>query len=142
TPGTEITVTVKDGDKAFDTSKVTVTEPDKPIWNDGSSKPGVPVDIPNTGGPVPDGTTVEVNGPGTATLNPDGSITVTPDPDAKDKDEVVVTIKDRDGKELDTVTVTVTDPDTDGDGLTDGEEKKIGTDPKNPDTDGDGINDG
>ncbi|MDY5148743.1 hypothetical protein R6G73_07590 [Actinotignum sanguinis] len=142
TPGTEITVTVKDGDKTFDTSKVTVTEPDKPIWNDGSSKPGVPVDIPNTGGPVPDGTTVEVNGPGTATLNPDGSITVTPDPDAKDKDEVVVTIKDRDGKELDTVTVTVTDPDTDGDGLTDGEEKKIGTDPKNPDTDGDGINDG
>ncbi|MGJ9570727.1 Ig-like domain-containing protein [Actinotignum sp. GS-2025f] len=142
TPGTEITVTIKDGDKTLDTSKVTVTEPDKPVWNDGNSKPGVPVDLPNTGGPVPDGTTVEVNGPGTATLNPDGSITVTPNPDAKDKDEVVVTVKDRDGKELDTVTVTVNDPDTDGDGLTDSEEEKIGTDPNNPDTDGDGINDG
>ncbi|MGX4705489.1 Ig-like domain-containing protein, partial [Actinotignum schaalii] len=142
TPGTEITVTIKDGDKTLDTSKVTVTEPEKPVWNDGNSKPGVPVDLPNTGGPVPDGTTVEVNGPGTATLNPDGSITVTPNPDAKDKDEVVVTVKDRDGKELDTVTVTVNDPDTDGDGLTDSEEEKIGTDPNNPDTDGDGINDG
>lgn len=32
--------------------------------------------------------------------------------------------------------------DKDGDGLTDGEEKSIGTDPLNPDTDGDGLNDG
>ncbi|MGJ9717534.1 Ig-like domain-containing protein [Actinotignum sp. GS-2025b] len=159
TPGTEITVTIKDGDKTLDTSKVTVTEPDKPVWNDGNSKPGVPVDLPNTGGPVPDGTTVEVNGPGTATLNPDGSITVTPNPDAKDKDEVVVTVKDRDGKELDTVTVTVNDPDTDGDGINDGDEvngtknpfqddksdpdgKPGNTDPLNPDSDGDGVNDG
>ncbi len=31
--------------------------------------------------------------------------------------------------------------DTDGDGLTDDEEDKIGTDPRNPDTDGDGLND-
>ncbi|MGJ9654837.1 Ig-like domain-containing protein [Actinotignum sp. GS-2025b] len=159
TPGTEITVTIKDGDKTLDTSKVTVTEPDKPVWNDGNSKPGVPVDLPNTGGPVPDGTTVEVNGPGTATLNPDGSITVTPNPDAKDKDEVVVTVKDRDGKELDTVTVTVNDPDTDGDGINDGDEvngtknpfqddksdpdgKPGNTDPLNPDSDDDGVNDG
>ena len=33
-------------------------------------------------------------------------------------------------------------PDTDGDGVSDGDEKKDGTDPKNPDTDGDGLTDG
>jgi outer membrane protein OmpA-like peptidoglycan-associated protein len=32
--------------------------------------------------------------------------------------------------------------DNDGDGLTDKEEKQLGTDPKNPDTDGDGLSDG
>ena len=32
--------------------------------------------------------------------------------------------------------------DSDGDGLTDEEELKLGTDPKNPDTDGDGLTDG
>lgn len=32
--------------------------------------------------------------------------------------------------------------DTDGDGITDRDERKIGTDPKNPDTDGDGLSDG
>ncbi|MFZ1729394.1 MAG: OmpA family protein [Bacteroidota bacterium] len=31
--------------------------------------------------------------------------------------------------------------DTDGEGLSDDEEEKIGTDPRNPDTDGDGLND-
>ena len=36
----------------------------------------------------------------------------------------------------------VTDKDSDGDGLTDIEEKNIGTDPHNPDTDGDGLSDG
>ena len=34
------------------------------------------------------------------------------------------------------------EPDSDGDGLTDREEKLLGTDPTNPDTDGDGISDG
>lgn len=34
------------------------------------------------------------------------------------------------------------DVDSDGDGLTDAEEKALGTDPKNPDTDGDGLSDG
>jgi hypothetical protein len=33
-------------------------------------------------------------------------------------------------------------PDSDGDGLTDDEERLLGTDPLNPDTDGDGISDG
>ena len=32
--------------------------------------------------------------------------------------------------------------DSDGDGLTDDEERALGTDPHNPDTDGDGIGDG
>ena len=35
-----------------------------------------------------------------------------------------------------------TGTDTDGDGLTDDEEKTLGTDPTKPDTDGDGLNDG
>lgn len=35
-----------------------------------------------------------------------------------------------------------TENDSDGDGLTDEEEKEIGTDPNNADTDGDGLNDG
>jgi hypothetical protein len=34
------------------------------------------------------------------------------------------------------------EPDSDGDGLTDAEERKLGTDPGNPDTDGDGVRDG
>lgn len=34
------------------------------------------------------------------------------------------------------------EPDTDGDGLSDAEEARIGTDPRNPDTDGDGLLDG
>jgi outer membrane protein OmpA-like peptidoglycan-associated protein len=34
------------------------------------------------------------------------------------------------------------DRDDDGDGLTNAEEKALGTDPRNPDTDGDGLNDG
>ena len=38
--------------------------------------------------------------------------------------------------------VTDTQKDTDKDGLTDDQEKKLGTDPTNPDTDADGLNDG
>jgi hypothetical protein len=34
------------------------------------------------------------------------------------------------------------DVDSDGDGLTDAQERQIGTDPNNPDTDGDGFSDG
>jgi outer membrane protein OmpA-like peptidoglycan-associated protein len=42
------------------------------------------------------------------------------------------------------LTVVGEDPngDADGDGLTNGEEKQLGTDKKNPDTDGDGLSDG
>ncbi len=43
---------------------------------------------------------------------------------------------------LSTDGLTPTSDDNDGDGLTDDQEKEIGTDPNNPDTDGDGLNDG
>jgi hypothetical protein len=43
---------------------------------------------------------------------------------------------------LGTSGLTPTKDDSDGDGLTDTQEKELGTDPNNPDTDGDGLNDG
>lgn len=115
-----------------------------PDWNDGDSKPGVPVTLPNVGGPVPPEATVDVSGPGTAEIDGDGNVIVTPDEGAEEGAEVVVTISGPDG-DLDTVTVTVLDSgdeDSDGDGLTDDEEADLGTDPNNPDTDGDGVTDG
>ena len=87
---------------------------DNPDWDDTETEPKKPVDIPNTGGPVKDGTTVETSGPGKAELNPDGSITVTPNDDAKPGDKIVVTVKDPNGDEIDTVTVTIKEP-SDGD---------------------------
>uniref|UniRef100_UPI000AA70727 YPDG domain-containing protein n=1 Tax=Corynebacterium jeikeium TaxID=38289 RepID=UPI000AA70727 len=41
---------------------------EKPDWNDTSTTPDEPVDIPNTGGDVPEGTTVETDGPGKAEI--------------------------------------------------------------------------
>ncbi|AIE83109.1 hypothetical protein FB03_07440 [Actinotignum schaalii] len=117
TPGTEIPVTVKNDGKDLDTSKVTVLAPNNPAWNDTTTKPSEPAQLPNAGGPVPDGSTVEVTGPGTAKLNQDGSITVTPNANAKDKDQIVVKVKDPNGKDLDTATVTIADPDPDKDGV-------------------------
>ncbi|MDY5127013.1 hypothetical protein SC377_02470 [Actinotignum sp. SLA_B059] len=163
----EITVTIKDGDKVFDTSKVTVTDPDTdgdtvpdsldqcptvagpasnngcPAWGDGDGKPGADVTLAKdpANGPIPDTATCEASNGATCSFDGDGNVVVKVPGDAKDKDEITVTIKDGD-KVFDTSKVTVTDPDTDGDGLTDSEEEKIGTDPNNPDTDGDGINDG
>ena len=43
---------------------------------------------------------------------------------------------------LSTDGLTPTPGDSDGDGLSDEQEKELGTDPNNPDTDGDGLNDG
>ncbi len=43
---------------------------------------------------------------------------------------------------LGTTSLQPTADDSDGDGLTDQQEKELGTDPNNPDTDGDGLNDG
>ncbi|OFT87138.1 putative Ig domain-containing protein [Corynebacterium sp. HMSC28B08] len=86
---------------------------DKPDWKDGETPADTPKNIPNEGGDVPEGSTVEVTeGPGTATLNPDGSITVTPNEGAKAGDKIVVEVKNGSGEVVDTVTVTLTDPES------------------------------
>ena len=92
---------------------VEVEKPDapaeKPDWKDGKTTPDKPIVIPNEGGDVPEGSTVEVTGPGTAELGKDGSITVTPSDDAKPGDKIVVVVKDKDGNVLDTITVEITE---------------------------------
>ncbi|MCG7444456.1 hypothetical protein MHJ99_10085, partial [Dermabacter vaginalis] len=117
-----------------------------PRWADSAKTPEkTAVTIKNDGGPVVDGTKIgTVEGPGTATLNDDGSITVTPNDTAKPGDTITVPVVAPDGKVIDTITVTVEnqDKDTDGDGLSDAKEKELGTDPNKADTDGDGVNDG
>ena len=79
-------------------------------------KPGDKVEIPNEGGPVPDGTTVETEGPGKAEIDEDGNLIVDIDKDAKPGDKVVVVVKDKDGNELDRVVVEVEKPADDGKG--------------------------
>lgn len=78
-----------------------------PAWNDSKVTPGNDVNIPNTGGPVQEGTTVSTDGPGKAKLNEDGSITVTADPKAKAGDTITVTVKDAQGNTVDTLVVKV-----------------------------------
>ncbi|WP_341828755.1 Rib/alpha-like domain-containing protein [Trueperella pyogenes] len=85
-------------------------KPSPPNWDDTTTTPDKPVDIPNTGGKVPGGTTIETDGPGKGTLKDDGTITVTPNKNAKPGDKIVVTVKDKDGNTIDTVTVTLSDP--------------------------------
>ena len=117
-PGDKITVPVEvtypDGSKDNVDVTVTVEQPDapaeKPDWNDNSGKPGDKVEIPNNGGPVEDGTTVETEGPGKATIGDDGKITVDIDENAKPGDKIVVVVKDKDGNVIDRVTVTVEKP--------------------------------
>ncbi|WP_426727244.1 Rib/alpha-like domain-containing protein [Corynebacterium auriscanis] len=115
-PGDKIVVEVKNGTgEVVDTVTVTLTDPsapaEQPDWNDGETPADTPKNIPNEGGDVPEGSTVEVTeGPGTATLNPDGSITVTPNEGAKPGDKIVVEVKNGTGEVVDTVTVTLTDP--------------------------------
>ena len=100
-------------DNSVDTDDFTVTVKDpnagekNPDWDDTTTEPDKPVDLPNKGGPVKPGTTVETNGPGTAELKPNGTITVTPE-GAKPGDEIVVTVKDKDDKVIDEVTVKIT----------------------------------
>ena len=100
-----------------------------PEWGDASGAPGYEVNIPKKGdsGEVPEGTEVTTEGPGTATINPDGSITVTPNKDANPGEKIVVTVTDSEGK-IDEVTVTVVDPWKDA-STTPGTETTIKKDP-------------
>ena len=115
-PGDKITVpvVVTYPDDSTDTVEVTVTveQPDTktPDWKDGSGEPGGKVVIPNDGGPVDDGTTVETDGPGKAEIDGDGNLVVDIDDNAKPGDKIVVIVKDKDGNEIDRVTVTVEKP--------------------------------
>ena len=114
-PGDKIVVIVKDKDgNEIDRVVVEVEKPDapeteKPDWKDGKTTPDKPIVIPNEGGDVPEGSTVEVTGPGTAEIGKDGSITVTPSDKAKVGDKIVVVVKDKDGNVLDTITVEITE---------------------------------
>ena len=116
TPGDKITVpvvvTYPDGSKDNVDVTVTVGEPDTktPDWKDSSGEPGGKVVIPNDGGPVDDGTTVETDGPGKAEIDGDGNLVVDIDDNAKPGDKIVVIVKDKDGNEIDRVTVTVEKP--------------------------------
>lgn len=115
-PGSKIevpvVVTYPDGTTDNVTVTVTVGEPDTktPDWKDGSGEPGGKVVIPNDGGPVEDGTTVDTDGPGKAKIDGDGNLVVDIDDNAKPGDKIVVIVKDKNGNEIDRVTVTVEKP--------------------------------
>ncbi|KKO79233.1 hypothetical protein WU87_08285 [Corynebacterium minutissimum] len=120
-PGDKVVVIVKDKDgNEIDRVVVEVEQPDapadKPDWKDDKGKPGDKVEIPNTGGDVPGGTTVETEGPGKAEIDKDGNLIVDIDKDAKPGDKITVIVKDKDGNEIDTVTVTVEKPNDNGGG--------------------------
>ncbi|MGJ9483182.1 Ig-like domain-containing protein [Actinotignum sp. GS-2025f] len=113
-PGEKITVKVVDKvGNPLDNITVTITEPAPgPDWDDTITGPGKKITVPNKGGDVPPGSTVTVNGPGTATLNPDGSITVTPNEGVKPGEKITITVNDGKGKELDSFTVKIGKPKT------------------------------
>ena len=114
-PGDKIKVPVRvtypDGSTDDVTVTVTVEEPaKKPDWKDSETTPGTPVDIEKTedSGDFEPGTTVEVTeGPGTATIDDNGKITVTPKDEAKPGDKIVVVVKDPEGNEIDRVEVEI-----------------------------------
>ena len=110
-PGDKITVIVKDKD-GNELDKIVVEIVDAPQWEDGKTTPDAPVTIPKTdgSGDVPEDAKVEVDGPGTAEINEDGSITVTPGENANPGDKITVIVKDKDGNELDKIVVTIVDP--------------------------------
>lgn len=113
-----VEVTYPDGTKDTVDVTVTVGQPDAPVdqpdWKDGSGKPGDELTLPNDGGPVKEGTTVETEGPGKAIIDDKGNIKVDIDDDAKPGDKITVVVKDPEGNVIDKVTVTVEDPKTPG----------------------------
>ncbi len=101
-------VTDADGKPVVESFTITVDPVELPHWGDAETKPGEPVTIPNQGGAVPEGTTVEVTeGSGTATIDDEGNLVITPGTDAKPGDTIVAVVKDKDGTVIDTVTVTI-----------------------------------
>ncbi|OFO20789.1 hypothetical protein HMPREF3056_09770 [Corynebacterium sp. HMSC056F09] len=103
-------MTYPDGSKDNVDVTVTVTNPDPdadPEWGDGEGEPGDKVKVPNTGGDVPEGSTVEVEGPGKVEIDDEGNLIVTIDEDAKPGDKIVIVVKDPDGNTIDESTVTV-----------------------------------
>ncbi|MDY5148810.1 LPXTG cell wall anchor domain-containing protein [Actinotignum sanguinis] len=108
-PGTTITIKVVDKvGNPLDNITVTIIEPKPaPDWDDSITGPGKKIDVPNKGGDVPPGTTITVNGPGSAVLNPDGSITVTPNEGARPGEKITITVSDGEGKVVDSFTVKI-----------------------------------
>ena len=97
----------------FDPDSKPTAPVEKPDWDDASTTPNKPVEIPKKdgSGDVPEGSTVDVTeGPGTAEIGEDGTITVTPSEDAKPGDKIVVEVKDPEGNVIDTVTVEIEQP--------------------------------
>ncbi|WKC61002.1 Ubp3 associated protein Bre5 [Corynebacterium hadale] len=82
-------------------------EAELPNWkadkDTGSLFPGGSVTVPNAGGEVPAGTTVEVEGPGKAELDGKGNLVITANDDAKPGEKITVTIKDENGTVIGTV---------------------------------------
>ncbi|MDD5395109.1 MAG: hypothetical protein PHE17_18975 [Thiothrix sp.] len=120
---------------------------------------GTPLDDDTDGDKIPDYLDTDDDGDGKLSAaesndpNKDGSPADAVDtdgdkiPDYLDKDDTdgPLADPDKDGLTNEEETKLGTDPknpDTDGDGIKDGDEVKLGTDPKNPDTDGDGLKDG
>lgn len=150
------TYRITDGaDSATATVTVNVSAPNRPpvanAGNDTSGFVGTPIPLDGRGSTDADGNPLTyswtiASGPTSASLS--GADTATPSLTATEAGSYTVQLVVSDGlansaPDLVSITVSPAPPtDTDGDGLSDDEERRIGTDPLNPDTDGDGYRDG